>query len=74
MTLAHRAVEPALWLDDAPNRMTVASAAAAWAAKHQARGDADDLRWWNEEAPAMIVSRRRSTMADPDLLDALCDV
>lgn len=78
MTLAHRMVEPAMWLDDAPNRLmlvwTVADADAAWNAKHAARGDPAVARWWNEEAPLFILSRRRATLADADMVEALADV
>ncbi|WP_380871403.1 hypothetical protein ACFB49_24550 [Sphingomonas sp. DBB INV C78] len=75
MTLAHRMVEPAMWLDDAPNRIlliwTVPHVGLVWGAKHVARGDMDVLRWWNEEAPKFILSRRRSTMAAADALAGL---
>lgn len=78
LTLAHRMIEPAMWLDDAPNRLllvwTAPDAGSVWAAKHMARGDPAVQRWWNEEAPAFILSRRRGTMADADDLEALSDV
>jgi hypothetical protein len=78
MTLAHRMVEPAMWLDDASNRIlfvwTLPDAGAAWGAKHAARGDGDVLRWWNEQAPPLIVSRKRATLADAAMLEALADV
>lgn len=78
LTLAHRMVEPAMWLDDASNRLlfvwTASDPVAVWMAKHVARGDAAVLRWWNEEAPAFILSRRRGTMADADALESLADV
>jgi hypothetical protein len=72
MTLAHRMVEPAMWLDDAPNRLlfvwTLPHPGAVWASKFAARPDPDVATWWNEEAPAFIESRRRSTLADADML------
>lgn len=78
MALAHRMVEPAMWLDHAPNRLffvwTLADADAVWRAKHAARLDADVLRWWEEEAPPLILSRRRMTMADVGALAGLGDV
>lgn len=78
MTLAHRMVEPAMWLDDAPNRIlfvwTLPNAGAVWGSKHVARPDPEVARWWNEEAPAFIESRRRSTLADADMLAELADV
>lgn len=78
LRLAHRMVEPAMWLDDAPNRLLLvweaSDAGAVWAAKHQARGDAAVSRWWTDEAPAFLLSRRRSTMAPAEALEALADV
>jgi hypothetical protein len=78
LTLAHRMVEPAMWLDDAPNRLILvwqaADAGAVWAAKHQARGDPAVTAWWEEEAPAYILSRKRGTFAPADALEALADV
>jgi hypothetical protein len=78
MTLTHRMVEPAMWLDDAPNRILLIWAMpnvdATWGAKHMARGDADVLHWWEVEAPAFILSRRRSTLANADVLESLADV
>jgi hypothetical protein len=78
MTLAHRMVEPAMWLDQGSNRLlfvwTVPDAGAVWAAKHAARGDAEVDRWWQEQAPPLIVSRRRMTMADAGDLASLADV
>lgn len=75
MTLAHRMVEPAMWLDDAPNRLlfiwTLPHAGAVWAAKHAARPDPAVARWWNEEAPAFLLSRKRSTLAAAEALEAL---
>lgn len=78
MTLAHRMVEPAMWLDDAPNRLvfvwTLPHAGAVWMSKYAARADPDVAKWWNEEAPAFIESRRRSTLADADALGELDNV
>jgi hypothetical protein len=78
MTLAYRMVEPAMWLDDAPNRLlfvwTMPDAGAVWQSKYIARPDPDVARWWDEEAPAFIESRRRSTLADADALAGLADV
>ena len=78
MTLAHRMVEPAMWLDHAPNRLlfvwAVADAGAVWRSKHAARMDPDVLRWWEEVAPAFILSRRRMTMADADTIPSSADV
>jgi hypothetical protein len=78
MTLAHRMVEPAMWLDDASNRLlfvwTMTDPGAVWGAKQQMRMDAEVTRWWTEEAPAFIVSRKRLTMADADALEGLANV
>jgi hypothetical protein len=78
MTLTHRMIEPAMWLDDAPNRILLIWAMpnvdATWGAKHMARGDGDVLHWWEVEAPAFILSRRRSTLANADVLESLADV
>ena len=75
MTLAHRMVEPAMWRDDAPNRVlfiwTLPSAGAVWGSKQAARLDPDVAKWWNEEAPVFIESRKRSTLADADILAEL---
>lgn len=78
LRLAHRMIEPAMWLDDAPNRLLLiweaADPGAIWAAKQQARQDDAVTRWWEEEAPAFLVSRRRATMAPADALAALANV
>lgn len=78
LKLAHVMVEPAMWLDDASNRLVIiweaADAGAVWAAKHQARGDEAVIRWWEEEAPAFTVSRRRSTLAPAEMLETLANV
>lgn len=78
MALAHRMVEPAAWLDHAPNRLlfvwAVPDAGAVWGSKHAARMDPEILQWWEEEAPALILSRRRMTMADADAIPGLADV
>jgi len=78
LTLVHTMIEPAMWLDDAPNRLLLIwqadHAGAVWGAKHQARGDAAVGRWWNEQAPPFILSRRRGTYAPADALEALSDV
>lgn len=78
LRLAHQMVEPAMWLDDAPNRLLLVweadGAGAVWGAKHQARGDAAVDAWWNEEAPPFLLSRRRATMGSADVLEALADV
>ena len=49
-------------------------AGAVWAAKHQARGDAAVARWWNEQAPPFILTRRRGTYAPAEALKALANV
>ena len=78
LTLAHRMVEPAFWLEDASNRLllvwTAPDAGAVWTGKHMARSDADVLRWWEEEAPEFIVSRRRAVLAEADAIAGLSDV
>lgn len=78
LALAQVMVEPAMWLDDAPNRVLILweadDAGAVWAAKHQARGDEAVIRWWEEEAPTFLLSRRRSTLAPADRLEALANV
>lgn len=78
MTLAHRMVEPAMWLVDEPNRLlfvwTVPDAGTVWTSKHVARMDPAVSAWWAEEAPAFILSRRRSIMADADALGGLANV
>lgn len=78
MTLAQRLVEPAVWLDHAPNRLlfvwTVPDPGAVWGSKHAARMDPDVLRWWEEEAPALVLSRRRMTMSEADAISGLTDV
>lgn len=78
LRLIQQMVEPAMWLDDASNRLLLIweadHAGAVWGAKHQARQDESVTRWWTEEAPAFIVSRRRSTMAPADMLEALSNV
>jgi hypothetical protein len=78
MTLAHKMVEPAMWLDDASNTVlliwSLPDVGATWGAKHMARGHADVRHWWDVDAPEFILSRRRSTLADADALKGLDDV
>lgn len=78
LRLVRQMVEPALWLDDAPNRLILIweadHAGAVWSAKHQARQDESVMRWWTEQAPAYLVSRRRSTMAPAERIEALTHV
>lgn len=78
LRLVQQMVEPAMWLDDASNRLLLVweadDAGAVWAAKHRARQDESVTRWWSEEAPGYLLSRRRSTMASADRLAALSDV
>ena len=78
LTLAHQMVEPAYWLTDGSNRLllvwTAADADTVWASKHQARNDPNVRRWWDEEAPGFIVSRRRSVLAEADVIAELADV
>ena len=78
LRLVHQMVEPAMWLDDASNRLLLIweadSAGAVWAAKHPARGDESVIRWWTEEAPEFLIARRRYTMAPAAALEALDNV
>lgn len=78
LRLAHTMVEPAMWLDDAPNRLLLvweaADPGAVWTAKHQARGDPAVSTWWEEEAPAFILHRKRGTFAPAEALAALANV
>ncbi len=78
LTLAHKMVEPAFWLAEASNRLllvwTAADAQAVWASKHAARDDAEVRRWWDEEAPRFIVSRRRTVLAEADAIAGLSHV
>lgn len=76
--LVHRLVEPAMWLDDEPNRILFLWSApdpdTIWRAKHTLRHDPAVLRWWLQQAPALIENRRRATLADADELARLADV
>lgn len=78
MTLLRRMVEPAVWVDDQPNRIlfvwTVPDAAAVWATKFDGRGDPSVISWWTRRAPAFIESRTRMVMGDVDELEELSDV
>lgn len=78
MTLANRLVEPAMWLPEGSNRLvfvwTQPHLGVVWGAKQQARLDPEVARWWDEEAPALIESRQRYTMAEADALEALDNV
>lgn len=78
LKLVHTMVEPAMWLDDAPNRLLLIwqadHAGSVWGAKHQARGDESVYRWWNETAPQFILSRKRGTYAPAEALEALANV
>jgi hypothetical protein len=75
MTLLHRLVEPAFWLRDRSNRLlfiwTVPTPSDVWAGKRAARGDEAVLAWWNERAAPMILTRRRSMLADAGALEEL---
>jgi len=78
MTLANRMVDPALWLQDQPNRIlfvwTVPDAAAVWNCKYAARQDPAVLKWWRDQAPPFIQSRSRMIMGDVDDLQELSNV
>lgn len=78
LRLIREMVEPAMWLDEASNRLLLIwetdSAGAVWAAKHRARADEAVIRWWTEQAPEYLLSRRRYTMAPADALEALDNV
>ena len=78
MQLLHSRVEPAMWLDDEPNRLllvwAVADAGALWLSKHVARVTPEVDTFWQETAPPFILSRTRSIMAEADQLEALDNV
>lgn len=78
LKLVQTMVEPAMWLDDASNRLLLIwqadHAGTVWGAKHQARGDEAVSRWWNEQAPPFILLRKRGTYAPADALEALANV
>lgn len=78
MTLAHRLVEPAMWLPDGSNRLlfiwSMPDLGTVWGAKQRARFDPDVDRWWQEEASALIESRQRYTTAEADALAELDNV
>lgn len=72
MQLLHRLVEPAMWLPEGTNRILFLWAepdlGVAWGAKHRARLDPAVDRWWQEEAPPLIESRQRYTLAEAEAL------
>ena len=78
MTLQHRLVEPAMWLSEGSNRLVFlwaqSDVGAVWGAKHGARLDSAVDQWWEEEAPPLIESRQRYTLAEADALEALDNV
>ncbi|ARS26136.1 hypothetical protein [Sphingomonas sp. KC8] len=78
MTLVHQMVEPAMWLDDEPNRIlliwSVPDAGAMWVSKHVARMTTDVTAFWEETAPPFIISRKRSITAEASQLEALANV
>lgn len=78
MRLVHKMVEPAMWLDDASNRLllvwAVADPGAVWGSKQVARMTPEVERFWQETAPPFILSRSRSVMAESDELEALGNV
>lgn len=78
LTLVHRLVEPAMWLDDEPNRILFLWSApdpqTIWQAKHLLRQDSAVTTWWQQQVPQMIEHRRRATLAEADALQALADV
>lgn len=78
MTLQHRLVEPAMWLPEGSNRLIFIwaqpHAGAVWGAKHSARMDPDVDRWWQEDAPPLIETRQRYTLAEAEALGALDNV
>lgn len=78
MTLVHQMVEPAMWLDDEPNRIlliwAVPDAGTMWMGKHVARMTADVTTFWEDTAPPFIISRKRSITAEADQLEALANV
>ncbi|WP_150294695.1 hypothetical protein [Sphingobium estronivorans] len=78
MVLAHRLVEPAMWLPEGVNRLlfiwTQPDVGAVWGAKQRARLDPDVDRWWQEEAPALVETRQRYTLAEAEALGELDNV
>ncbi|SNS86794.1 hypothetical protein SAMN06295912_12028 [Sphingomonas laterariae] len=78
MRLVHAKVEPAMWLDDEPNRLLLVWAldhvGTVWGAKHVARMTPDVDHFWNDIAPPLIEARTRSVMAEADQLEALANV
>lgn len=78
LTLVHQMVEPAMWLDDEPNRIlfiwSAPDAGAIWVSKHVARGTADVTTFWEVTAPPFIISRERSITAEASQLEALANV
>ena len=78
MRLVHSRVEPAMWLDEEPNRLlliwAVPDVGAVWTSKHVARMSPDVDTFWDEIAPPLIQSRSRSLMAEADQLEALANV
>ena len=78
LTLAQRLVEPAMWLDDEPNRILFLWSApdpdTIWRAKHMLRRDPAVITWWHEYAPSMIACRRRAMLADAASVGALTGV
>lgn len=72
MVLAHRLVEPAMWLPAGTNRLIFiwkqADLGAVWGAKQRARLDPDVDQWWQEEAPLLIETRQRHTLAEAETL------
>lgn len=72
MVLVHRLVDPAMWLPQGTNRLLFIWAqphlGAVWGAKQQARLDPAVDRWWQEEAPTLIESRQRYTLAEAEAL------
>lgn len=78
MQLAHQMVEPAMWLDDEPNRIVliweVADRGAMWMSKFTARADPSITGWWDEIAADHILSRKRSVLASPEAIAEFTDV
>lgn len=78
MRLIHKMVEPAMWLDDEPNRLlivwSVPHPGTVWSSKYVARMTPEVDRFWNETALNFIQSRSRSIMAEAEQLESLSNV
>lgn len=78
MTLVHKLIEPAFWLDQGSNRLvflwSLPNAGAVWSKNFQSRENAEVQGFWWRDHETLIASRRRATLCAADRIEELSNV